>query len=159
MRLVRHHAYEQVCLLYLRIIKRGERSWRCAEREQIEVGSDVEQLFLIFIDEGYVVVLFVKSLAKCRPIAPAPTIMIFIFRERYCNGCVRLRSAQFAFTSKLSAFCERRIGEQLSNSLFDAVFVQAYEMIEFIRAAVGNKLIRQAQALDAWGPAVVLHVF
>ena len=59
----------------------------------------------------------------------------------------------------LSAFGERRIGEQLSNSLFDAVFVQAYEAIEHIRATVGYKLIRQAQAFDARIPSVVLHIF
>ena len=64
MRLVRHHTYKQIRLLYFRIIKRDERSWRCAERKQIEVGSDVEQLILIFIDEGYVVVLFCEEFSQ-----------------------------------------------------------------------------------------------
>ena len=72
---------------------------------------------------------FVKSLAKCRPIAPAPTIMIFIFRERYSHWRVPLRPARFAFTLMLSAFGERRIGEELFSCLLNAVFIQAYEMI------------------------------
>ena len=64
MRLVRHHTYKQICLLYFRIIKRGERSWRCAERKQIEVGSDVEQLILIFVNECYVMMLFREEFSQ-----------------------------------------------------------------------------------------------